>query len=209
MTSGVFISLDGLDGCGKTTQVRLLGDWLGAQEIAHTRCRDPGGTPVGDRIRGILLDAQCDRVMLCETFLFMASRAQLTEQVIRPALQRKEVVICDRFLLANVVYQGHAGGLLPQQIWEVGLMATRGLTPDLTLVLDLPVEVARSRRQGQADRIESRGEEYHARVRAGFLAEAERAPDRIKVIDGNRPVEVVHHDIRKEVALVLGTGSGT
>src|SRR6266851_8172175 len=174
MPRPLFISLDGLDGCGKSTQCRLLADWLGQQGQEVIQCADPGGTSVGDAIREILLGQRHDMALACEALLFMASRAQLTAEVIRPALAAGRTVISDRYLLANVVYQGHAGGLDPDQLWEIGRLATDGLLPNLTVVLDLPVELALTRLTGPADRMESRGAEYHTRVREGFLAEARR-----------------------------------
>jgi len=119
----------------------------------------------------------------------MASRAELVQQVIRPALAGGHVVVCDRFLLATVVYQGHAGGLNVETLWKMGELATGGLAPDLTLVFDLPVEMATQRRGRDADRMESRDRMYHERVRAGFLAEAKRQPDVIQVIDAT-PMQV-------------------
>src|ERR1043166_374242 len=112
-----FISLDGLDGAGKSTQCRLLAAWLRQQGCAVTECHDPGGTPLGTEIRALLLHHRRSMSSLCEALLFMASRAQLVEEVIRPALAAGQIVISDRYLLANVVYQGHAGGLDPQMLW--------------------------------------------------------------------------------------------
>jgi dTMP kinase len=206
MAPGVFISLDGLDGTGKSTQCRLLADWLRSRGHVVTECADPGGTPIGDAIRVLLLDRRREMNLACEAFLFLASRAQLTVDVIRPALEAGRVVVADRFLLANVVYQGYAGGLNPEQLWEMGRLATGGLEPDLTLVLDLPIETARGRRPSPADRVESRGPEYQARVRAGFLAEAERRPDRVHVIDAGPPVTMVQETIRQEVSRVMAAG---
>jgi dTMP kinase len=133
----------------------------------------------------------------------MASRAQLTADVIRPALDAGRAVIADRYTLANVVYQGHAGGLDPEELWEVGRLATGGLEPDLTIVLDLPVELALARLQGPRDRFESRDREFQAKVRAGFLAEAQRRPERIRVVDGSQPSEVVQASIRNHVQTLL------
>jgi dTMP kinase len=203
MIRGPFISLDGLDGAGKSTQCRLLAQWLRSQGHRVTECADPGGTPVGDMIRALLLDHGREMNLPCEALLFMASRAQLTSAVIRPALDAGEVVVCDRYLLANVVYQGHAGGLDPQLLYAVGRFATGNLEPDLILVLDLPVESARSRRSGPGDRFEIRDDRYQARVREGFLAEASRRPDQIRVIDATQPVAAVHECIRQEVGRVL------
>ena len=200
MPRSLFISLDGLDGTGKSTQCRLLADWLRKQGQEVVECADPGGTPVGDAIRDLLLGRRHDMSLPCEAFLFMASRAQLTAEVIRPALAAGRTVLADRYLLANVVYQGHAGGLDPDRLWEIGRLATGGLLPDLTFVLDLPVDVALSRRTGPADRVESRDLAYHTRVREGFLAEAQRHPDIIQVVDAAQPVQKVHERIRHVLA---------
>jgi dTMP kinase len=206
MPRPLFISLDGLDGTGKSTQCRLLADWLRKQGQEVVECADPGGTAVGDAIRDILLgqrhssQSNFSMSLPCEALLFMASRAQLTAEVIRPALAAGRGIVADRYLLANVVYQGHAGGLDPDQLWEIGRIATGGLLPDLTLVLDLPVEVALSRRAGPTDRVESRDLAYHTRVREGFLAEARRHSDIIQVVDASQPIQKVHERIRHVLA---------
>jgi dTMP kinase len=194
-----FISLDGLDGAGKSTQCRLLADWLRGRGWEVTECSDPGGTEIGRVLRSLLLDHRREMTLACEAFLFMASRSQLVAEVIRPALDAGRAVVCDRFLLANVVYQGHAGGLDPEQLWSIGRLATGGPEPDLTFVLDLPNEQAVARRRGPADRVESRDEGYHARVRAGFRAEAERQPEHVLLIDATLPVNEVHRTIATEV----------
>jgi dTMP kinase len=206
MTRGVFLSLDGLDGTGKSTQCRMLADWLRARGHAVVQCADPGGTAVGDVVRALLLGHRGEMSPACEAFLFMASRAQLTAEVIRPALDAGQVVLSDRYLLANAVYQGHAGGLDPEKLWEIGRLSSGGLEPDLTLVLDLtPAEAAR-RRGRPADRLEGRAAEYQERVREGFRAEARRRPDRIRVVDAAGPVEEVHAQICREVARVMAAG---
>jgi dTMP kinase len=209
MIRGVFLSLDGVDGAGKSTQCRLLADWLRSQGRQVTLCRDPGGTAIGDGIRQLLLDSKFERTPWCEAFLFMASRAQLVAEIIRPALGRGETVICDRFLLANVVYQGHAGGLPPEQLWEVGRYATGGLMPDMTLILDLPPDIAGARKQGPPDQMEKRGTAFQSAVRGGFLREAAKDLRRFRVVDAGQPVELVHERIRIEVAHVVGECQGT
>jgi dTMP kinase len=203
MTRGVFLSLDGLDGTGKSTQCRLLADWLRARGRAVKQCADPGGTAVGDVVRTLLLEHRGEMSPTCEAFLFMASRAQLTAEVIRPALDSGQVVLSDRFLLANVVYQGHAGGLDPEKLWEIGRLSSGGLEPDLTVVLDLPPRAAARRRGRPADRMESRAADFQRRVRDGFLSEARRRPERIAVVDAAGSVEEVHALICREVARVL------
>jgi dTMP kinase len=201
MSRGLFISLDGVDGAGKSTQCELLADWLASRGHSVVRCHDPGSTELGDELREILLNHRGAMSLTCEAFLFMASRAQLVAEVIRPKLDAGCIVISDRFLLANVVYQGHAGGLDPAQLWNVGLFGTGGVEPDLTFVLDLPLEVSMARRKRSADRMESRGDDYFAKVRAGFLKEAERRPERFRVIDATPDVNAVQEHLREQVRL--------
>lgn len=201
--AGLFLVLDGLDGTGKSTQGRLLAEWLRGSDRQVTECRDPGGTTLGDRFRAFVLDKSCEMTPATEAFLFMASRAELVHQVIRPALTKGHVVVCDRFLLATVVYQGHAGGLDVPTLWTMGELATGGLAPALTVVFDLPVDVAIERRGRDADRMESRDRTYHERVRAGFLNEAKRQPDRVRVIDASTDVATIQSQLRALVEPLL------
>ncbi len=203
MSASLFVALDGLDGTGKSTQCRLLADWLASLGRPVTRCVDPGGTPIGDRLRELIFSPEGGLALACEALLFMASRAQLVAQVIRPALEAGRDVVSDRFLLANVVYQGYAGGLEPDDLWRIGRFATNGLEPDLTVVLDLPHPHATTRRGRPPDRIEGRDAAYHERVRAGFLAEAGRRPERIRVVDASGPVEQVQLAVRAAVVGLL------
>lgn len=204
MPRPAFVSLDGLDGTGKSTQCRLLVEWLTAQKVPVTACTDPGGTALGQELRKLLLFGREHRIATTtEAMLFMASRAQLVEEVIRPALDRGEVVVSDRFLLANVVYQGHAGGLDPNDLWTVGRFVTGGLEPDLTLVFDLPPDIAVARRNREADRMEGRGADYYARVRTGFTYEAGMRPDRYRLIDATPDPDAVQREVRREVARLL------
>ncbi len=203
MGRGVFISLDGLDGAGKSTQCRLLAEWLREQGRMVTECADPGGTELGQVLRSLLLDHRQNLSLTSEALLFMASRAQLVAEVIRPALETGRTVVSDRFLLANVAYQGYGGGFNPAKLLELGRWATGGLEPDLTYVLDVPLAAVRGRRKAEADRMESRDDAYHGRVRAGFLAEAAQRPDRIVVVDATQPVNHVQEIIRRESARVL------
>lgn len=203
MSRPPFLSLDGIDGTGKSTQGRLLVDWLRARGWKVTECTDPGGTPLGDRLRAILLNQRHEMSLMAEALLFMASRAELLARVIRPALDAESLVLSDRYLLANVVYQGHAGGLNVDELWSIGRAAAGGLEPDLTIVLDLPVEAAQRRRGRQPDRMESRQLDFHERVRQGFLAEAQRQPGRIRVVDASAGIEEVQRRIQGEVERVL------
>ncbi len=193
----MFFSFDGIDGVGKSTQVRLFEEGLRARGLNVVVCRDPGSTPLGERIRQVLLsiDENTPIGPLSEMLLYMAARAQLVEQVIQPALAAGYVVVADRYLLANVVYQGHAGGLDPQQIWQVGEVATGGLMPDCVFVLDMSIDQANRRLNRSLDRMESRGDEYRERVREGFLSEAARAPGQIHIINADQSIEAVQADI--------------
>ncbi|MCS7167913.1 MAG: dTMP kinase [Gemmatales bacterium] len=202
MSRGWFFCVEGVDGAGKTTQCQLLADWLRERGYGVVLCRDPGGTAIGERIREILLSVNGASAMT-ELLLFMASRAQLVTEVIRPALQRGEIVLADRFLLASVVYQGYAGGICPERIWELGRWATAETLPDLTVVLDLPPERARQRKAEWRDQFEQRGMEFLGRVRAGYLAEAQRCPATIVVVNADRSPAEVQADLRSEVGRVL------
>lgn len=200
---GVFLSLEGVDGAGKSTQIERLVAWLRAQGRDVVVTREPGGTELGEELRRILLDHRSSVAMTAEMLLYMASRAELVDEVIRPALDRGDIVIADRFLLSTVVYQGHAGGLPVADIWSVGLVATRRTLPDWIGVLDAPWEVSLARRTRPADRIESRGKEFFEKVRRGFLSEAAADPNRIRLIDAAPGPDAVEHAIRMEVSRVL------
>jgi dTMP kinase len=214
---GFFLVLDGPDGGGKTTQLARVADWLRGQGLDVITCRDPGGTALGNRLRSILLDRDSVTIGLkSEMLLYMASRAQMVEEVIAPALTAGRIVVSDRFLLANIIYQGIAGGLDPGEIARVGEVASGGLLPDLTLVLDVAPDVARSRVGAARDRIEDRPADYRERVRAGYLeaAGADRGPSWAEswypaptvLVDVSGDLDAVFERIKKEVegALALG-----
>ncbi len=199
----MFFCFDGLDGVGKTTQMDLFLDWLRASGRDVVRCHDPGSTPLGEAIREILLGHTVEICSRSEMLLFMAARAQLVETVIGPALAAGKVVVSDRFLLANVVYQGHAGGVDPAWIWQIGHWATQGIRPDLTFVLDMPPGAAADRIDRQLDRIESRPADFQTRLRQGFLEEAAKDPLHIVVIDAARSIDAVQADIRAAASIAL------
>lgn len=203
----MFISIDGPDGAGKSTQVALLAEWLRSAGREVVVCRDPGTTRLGEAVRELLLhrDDLC-LSRLSEMLLYMAARAQMTEEVIRPALNQAKTVLSDRYLLANVVYQGYGGGLDVETLWEVGRVATGGLRPDLTIVLDLPAEAAAARLRRPLDRMEQQGDAFHARVRQGFLTEAARQPERIVVVNAAQTIQQVHAEIRAAVGRCGGGG---
>ncbi len=198
----MFLTIDGGDGCGKSTQLQRLADWLQAQGERVVLCRDPGSTSLGDAVRNILLHRQelniADRT---EMFLFMAARSQMVEELIRPALADGQVVLSDRFLLSSFVYQGYAGGVPLRELEIVGNIAVNGVFPDLGIVLDSPYEVAVQRigRRTGFDRMESKGEAYHQRVRQGFLEHAATDPDRYVVVDSTQPLDDVAKMVRTMV----------
>jgi len=197
-----FIVLEGIDGAGKSSQVEPLVAWLREQGRIVTTCRDPGATPVGDAIREILLNrADLHLASTAEMLLYMAARAQLVADVIQPSLARGEWVVSDRYLLANIVYQGHAGGLAPDAIRQVGAVATADLEPDLVLVLDVDLETAARRLARPLDKLENRGDAFRSRLRAGYLAEAARRPDRIVVVDAAGDPAAVQANLRAAIEL--------
>jgi dTMP kinase len=203
----MFLSFDGVDGTGKTTQIDLLADHLRSRGQVVATCRDPGSTPLGERVRKILLDDDPETVVgaRSEMFLYMAARAQLVESLIGPALASGQSVISDRFLLANVAYQGYAGGLDVEALWQVGQIATGGLEPDLIFLLDMSPVDAQQRINRPLDRMEQQDRDYQERLREGFLTEAKRRPEQIVVIDASRSVADVHSEILAVVAQRLGT----
>ena len=206
----MFVSFDGTDGVGKSTQIGMFTQWLSSLGCEYVFCRDPGSTALGDALRDILLqkhDMAIDR--RSEMFLYMAARTQLVEEVIKPALAEKKLVVCDRYLLANIVYQGHAGGLDPELVRQVGAVATQEIQPTLTFVLDMDVKVARQRMNRELDRIESQGIEYMQRVRQGFLQEAARYPEDIQVIDANRAINEIQVEIQQIAVKQLNLPSGS
>lgn len=179
-----FLTLEGIDGSGKSSQLVRLADWLRGLGVDVVTCRDPGATAAGDAVRNILLHRQeIPLAATAEMFLYMAARAQLVEEVVRPALARGAWVVSDRFLLSNVVYQGHAGGLGPEKVWRIGETATGGLEPDLVLWLDIDLATAAQRMQRELDRLESRGDAFRQRLRDGYLAEATANPARVCRVD--------------------------
>ncbi len=200
----MFFSLDGIDGVGKSTQMELFVEYLEENGHSVLTCRDPGSTRLGEAIRAILLQDMGTPICgTTEMLLYMAARAQMVEEIIKPALAMGKVVVSDRYLLANVVYQGWAGDLVPEIIWQVGEIATDQLKPDLTLILDLPVSKASERIGSEPDRMESRGIQYQQALRNGFLEEAARKPEQITVIDAEGTINEVAERIQEATAHFL------
>jgi dTMP kinase len=198
----MFFAFDGLDGTGKSTQMDLFVQWLTQAGCQVVRCVDPGTTPVGQRIRELLLGDEVPIGRMSEMLLFMAARAQLVESIIKPALDAGQTVVSDRYLLANLVYQGYAGGLTVDAIRQIGQIATLGIMPDLMFVLDMSPELAAERMQRERDRMEDQDAAFIERLRCGFLAEA-ASDSRIVVIDAARDIDSVQADIRRAAEQVL------
>jgi dTMP kinase len=193
---GLFLVLEGIEGSGKSTQARLLGQWLAALGIAHRVTREPGGTPVGEACRRILLEG-VEMPARTELLLMLAARAALVEQVVRPALAGGEVVVADRFELSSLAYQGHGRGLPLAEVRQQNALATGGLRPALTVVLEVPLAQGEARRSERgADRIENAGRHFHERVAEAYRLLA-RSEAGVAVVDGTGPETRVHAAIRE------------
>ena len=210
MSRGRLISFEGLDGAGKTTQMELLERWLQSQGIAYVRTREPGGTPLGVEIRHLVLNRpELAITPLAEVFLFQADRAQHFAVLVIPALDEGKLVITDRCFDASIAYQGYARGVGVELIERLSLLATRGIKPDLTILLDLdPSQVHQrtddaSGQREERTRFDAEAEDFHRRVQEGFRMLARKYPERIKVVDASRTVEEIHREIVELVKGVL------
>jgi dTMP kinase len=198
---GKFIVLDGGEGCGKSTQASLLRDEIAKAGIDVLHVRDPGSTHIGELVRAILLDpANAEMSMRCEMLLYMAARAQMMHQSIAPALAAGKCVISDRFISSTLAYQLGGDGLTAGEIRQVGNVAAAGRWPDLTILLDMPLEKSAVRRKPNPDRIERRPPEYHQRVRENYLAQAVHDPQRVKIVKADGDVAEVHAQILRLVS---------
>jgi len=199
--AGRFVVIDGPDGAGKSTQTALLAEYLRADGVEVQLVRDPGGTAIGDRIRQILLDRAHDEMdVACELMLYMASRAQLAAEIIRPAITAGQCVLSDRYISSTVAYQG-AGGVDPDTVLTAGKIAVGPTWPDLTVILDLPSDtgLARAGRPAAHDRMEAKGLEFHQRVRKIFLEQARQRPDTFTVVSAAGSIEDVQTRLRQAV----------
>ncbi|OGQ52634.1 MAG: dTMP kinase [Deltaproteobacteria bacterium RIFCSPLOWO2_02_56_12] len=211
------ISFEGGDGSGKTTQLKLLDNYLASRGKLCLSTREPGGTTLGEMIRKILLEAgKVEIAYPTELFLYLADRAQHVHEVIRPALASGRLVLCDRFTDSTLAYQGYGRGVDLDMLRRLNQVASHGITPDVTFLLDCPVEVGLSRTAqrnmnlksggSREDRFEQERADFHERVRRGFLELARAEPQRIYVLDASRPTEEVHHEIKKIVDEKLRDG---
>lgn len=205
---GLFIAFEGGDGAGKSTQSGLLGRWLEDQGYAVVHTREPGGTALGRQVRELVLHGEDGSVSpRAEALLFAADRAHHVASLVRPALAEGRMVLTDRYLDSSVAYQGAARALGHEEIRELSLWAVEGLVPDLTVLLDVPSGVGRERRGGVHDRLEREADDFHDRVRQGFLELAAREPGRYLVLDARQPVEELAEAVRERVATLVGESS--
>ncbi|WP_122261170.1 dTMP kinase [Ornithinimicrobium cerasi] len=201
---GLFVAFEGGDGAGKSTQSGLLGAWLEARGYAVRRTREPGGTGLGRQIRDLLLHGEDGSVSpRAEALLFAADRAHHVASLVRPALERGEVVLTDRYLDSSVAYQGAARQLGHDEVRQLSLWAVEALVPDLTVLLDVPAGVGRERRGDVHDRLEREADAFHDRVRAGFLHLADRDPGRYLVLDATLPADQLAGAVRERLLPLL------
>ncbi len=191
MKKGLFITFEGADGCGKTTQLNLLNEYLLKNNYKVLITREPGAKGLGEKLRDILLNYDGDVSDRCESFLFLADRAQHIDTIVKPALDNGLIILCDRHTDSTVAYQGYGRGLDIEQINKLNSIATDGLKPDLTFVFDVDIETSMKRVGGEKDRMESSGNEFFNRVRNGYLEIAKNEPKRVKVIDATKSVDEV------------------
>lgn len=202
MKNGIFITVEGTDGSGKTTQIKLMDEYLRSKGHEVIITREPGGTKINEKIRSIILDPENQEMgMITETLLYASARAQLVSEVIKPALSEGKLVICDRFVDSSYVYQGFGRGLNLKLITEINRVALDGIAPDITFFFDISPDVALKRRIDStgADRIEKEKMEFHMRVYNGYIKLAMLYPDRIRTIDGKRSVEEIFEDVKGHI----------
>ena len=199
----MFITLDGIDGVGKSTQIERLITYLEQQGHETLLVRDPGTTEIGAKLRQLLLESDLELHRRTEAMLFMASRCEMVETILRPALADGKTVVFDRFLLANVVYQSVGDKVSPELLWQMGRLANGGLVPDLTLLLDMPALNSMERIGNETDRMESRGVDYMEAVRQGFLEQLPHSSPATAIINANQSPEEVSREMLKNVAAVL------
>ncbi len=202
---GKFITFEGSEGSGKTTQIKIACEYLRKKKKKFLFVREPGGVKISEKVRAILLDVENTHMGdECETLLYMAARAQLVKEVIKPALQKGLIVLCDRFLDSTIAYQGYGNGVDIKFIKMLGEFATTRISPDLTILFDIDTKLGLSRTNKNKDRIERRALSYHSKVRNGYLRIASKEPNRVKVIKVNRGVDEISFEVRRHINKLLG-----
>lgn len=200
MGKGLFITFEGADGCGKTTQMKLLAEYLQKKGHEVVLTREPGGKGLGEKVREILLNYDGEVSDRCESFLFLADRAQNIDIIVNPAVEAGKIVLCDRHTDSTVAYQGYGRGLDLERINLLNNLATNDRKPDLTFVFDIDTETSMKRVGKEKDRMENAGIEFHNRVREGYLKIAQQEPERIKVIDASKSIEEIHKEVLNKIA---------
>ncbi len=200
---GLFITFEGADGCGKTTQINLLKDYLEKSGYEVILTREPGAKGLGEKVREILLNYDGVVSDRCESFLFLADRAQNIDIIVKPAVASGKIVLCDRHIDSTVAYQGYGRGLDIERIKMLNNLATDGKKPDLTIVFDIDVATSMERVGKDKDRMENAGIDFHNRVRNGYLEIAKEEPERIKVINSVKSIDEVFEDLKKIVKKYL------
>lgn len=203
MKKGLFITFEGADGCGKSTQMQLLKQYLQNKGYNIVETREPGGKGLGEKIREILLNYDGEVSDRCESFLFLADRAQNIDVIVKPAIRDGKIVLCDRHTDSSVAYQGYGRGLDIEEINRLNTLSTGGLKPDLTYVFDVDIETSMTRVGKEKDRMESAGDEFFNKVRKGYLEIAKQEPERVKVINAKNDIETVFQDVLKEIEPLL------
>lgn len=199
MNKGLFITFEGADGCGKTTQLNNVKVFLEEKGFDVVVTREPGALELGQKIRDILLHYDGVVADRCEMFLFLADRAQHVETFIKPAIEQGKIVLCDRHTDSTIAYQGYGRGQDVKLLNDLNKIAINGIVPDMTLLFDVSTEVSQQRVGNEKDRMESAGVEFHRKVRNGYLELQKQNPDRIKLIDANNSIEEVFEDTKKAV----------
>lgn len=195
MSKGLFITFEGADGCGKTTQLMLLAKYLKAQGREVVVTREPGARGLGEKIREILLNYDGEVSSRAEAFMFLADRAQHIDVIVNPAIKSGKIVLCDRHTDSSVAYQGYGRRLDIYEIKRLNSIATNGKKPDMTLIFDIDVETSMARVGDTKDRMESAGIEFFNRVRNGYLEIAKQEPNRVKVLDASKSIEEIHKNV--------------
>ena len=203
MKKGLFITFEGCDGCGKTTQLELLAKFLEEKNYNVIVTREPGAKGLGTKLREILLNYDGEVSSNCESFLFLADRAQHIDTLIKPAIQEGKIILCDRHIDSTVAYQGFGRGINLEQINYLNNLATSGLKPDLTLLFDVDTETSMQRVGKNKDRMESAGIEFQEKVRQGYLTIAKSEPKRIKVFDSRKSIEQLHQEVLNTIAGII------
>ncbi|MEE1312765.1 MAG: dTMP kinase [Lachnospiraceae bacterium] len=204
--SGLFITMEGPDGAGKSTQIEKLKDYLSNKGYDIILCREPGGTVISEAIRSVILNPEFTEMgHMTELLLYASARAQLIEEVIRPALKENKIVICDRFVDSSAVYQGIARGMGPKLVYEVNQYAIGDTVPDVTILLDIKGKegIQRKKKQAKLDRMELEAVTFHEKVSEGYGMLAKEHPERIQMIDGTQTIEAIHNQIKEIVDAII------